>query len=64
VRDDFRVRFRFELVPLSLELFLQLQVVLDDAVVNDDDPPGAVAFPADRLRAIPSGLTTATPAES
>ena len=43
VRDDFRVRFGLELVPLRLKLFFQLQVVLDDSVVNDDDRPGAVA---------------------
>ena len=30
-------------VPFFLQLLLQLEVVLDDAVVDDDDPAGAVA---------------------
>ena len=43
VRDDFGVGFGDELVALVLELVLQLEVVLDDAVVDDDDLAGAVA---------------------
>ena len=43
VRDDFGVGLRLELVPLRLQLLLQLEVVLDDAVVDDDDAAGAVA---------------------
>ena len=42
VRDDFRVRFGLELVALRLELVLQIEIVLDDAVVDDDDAAGAV----------------------
>ena len=43
VGDDLGIRFRLERVSLLLELFLQLQIVLDDPVVNDDDLAGAVA---------------------
>ena len=43
VRDDLGVGFGLELVPLRLQLVLQLEVVLDDAVVDDDDAAGAVA---------------------
>ena len=43
VRDDFRVGFGDELVALALQLLLQVEVVLDDAVVDDDDLAGAVA---------------------
>src|SRR5216684_502719 len=43
MRDDLRVGFRDELVALPLELLLQIQVVLDDAVVDDDDLARAVA---------------------
>ena len=102
VRDDLGVGFGLELVPLRLQLALQLEIVFDDAVVDDDDLAGAVAMrmgvlfggtamrrpacvadavqavdrferiafsrlislPADRRSEMPSGLTTATPAES
>ena len=43
VRDDLGVGLGDERVPFLLELLLQIQVVLDDAVVDDDDPAGAVA---------------------
>ena len=43
VRDDLGVGLGDELVPLALQLALQLEVVLDDAVVHDDDAAGAVA---------------------
>ena len=43
VRDDLRVGLGLELVALRLQLFLQLEVVLDDAVVHDDDAARAVA---------------------
>ena len=43
VRDDLRVGLGDELVALLLELLLQIEVVLDDAVVDDDDLAGAVA---------------------
>ena len=43
VRDDLGVGFGDELVPLPLQLLLQIEIVLDDAVVDDDDLAGAVA---------------------
>jgi hypothetical protein len=42
VRDDLRVRLGDEAVALLLQLALQVQVVLDDAVVDDDNLAGAV----------------------
>ena len=44
VRDDLGVGLRLELVALGDELALDLEVVLDDAVVDDDDAAGAVAM--------------------
>ena len=43
MRDDLGVGLGLELVSLRLQLVLQLEVVLDDAVVDDDDAAGAVA---------------------
>ena len=43
VRDDLGVGFGDELVALPLQLLLQIEIVLDDAVVDDDDLAGAVA---------------------
>ena len=43
VRDDLGVGLGDERVPLALQLVLELEVVLDDAVVDDDDAAGAVA---------------------
>ena len=43
VRDDLGVGLGDEGVSFLLELLLQIEVVLDDAVVDDDDPAGAVA---------------------
>ena len=42
VRDDFGIRFGDEFVAELLQLVLQVEVVLDDAVVHDDDLAGAV----------------------
>ena len=42
VGDDFCVGFGDECVPELLELALEVQVVLDDAVMDDDDLAGAV----------------------
>src|SRR5262249_35087436 len=44
VRDDFSVGFGDEAMALALQLRFQIEVVLDDAVVNDDDLAGAVAM--------------------
>src|SRR5216683_3172360 len=41
---DFRVRFGGERVTFLLQLFLELEVVLDNAVVDDNDFAGAVAM--------------------
>ena len=43
VRDDLGVGFGDELVALALELLLQIEVVLDDAVVNHHNLSRAVA---------------------
>ncbi len=44
VRDHFGVGLGGELVAFVDQLLLQADVVLDDAVVNDDDLAGAVAM--------------------
>jgi len=43
VGDDLGIRLRDEAVARGGELALELHVVLDDAVVDDDDVAGAVA---------------------
>ena len=43
VRDDLGVGFGDERVALPLQLALEIEVVLDDAVVDDDDLAGAIA---------------------
>src|SRR5271154_1763126 len=42
--DDFGVRFSDELVAFALQLFLEFEVIFDDAVVNDHDLTGAIAM--------------------
>ena len=64
MRDDLGVGLGLELVALPLKLLLQLQVVLDDAVVHDDNPARAVAVRVGVLlggTAVsgPSGMTDA-----
>ena len=44
VRDDLGVGLRLEHMPFGEELAFQIEVVLDDPVVDDDDPPRAVAM--------------------
>ena len=44
VSDDFGVGFGDELVALRGEFALEVEVVFDDAVVDDDDAAGAVAM--------------------
>ncbi len=44
VSDDFSVGFGDELVALCGEFALQVQIVFDDAVVDDDDTAGAIAM--------------------
>ena len=43
MRDDLGVGLGDERVAFALQLLLQLEIVLDDAVVDDDDAAGAVA---------------------
>ncbi len=58
VRDDLGIRLRDEDVPLFLKLRLQFEIVLDDAVVDDDDPAGAVAV---RVRVLLGGPAVSRP---
>ena len=44
VGDDFGIGFGDELVALGGEFALEVEVVFDDAVVDDDDAAGAVAM--------------------
>ena len=44
VRDDFRVRLSDEAVVRFPESFFELEIVLDDSVVNNDNPTGAIAM--------------------
>jgi len=41
--EDLCVGLRFEPVPLGCELFPELQIIFDNAVVNDNDFAGAIA---------------------
>ena len=59
VRDDFGVGLGLELVPLRRQLALELEIVLDDAVVHDDDAAGAVAM---RVRVLFGGPAMRGPA--
>jgi hypothetical protein len=43
VGDDLGVGFRDEFVPFALQLILEVQVVLDDAVMDHDDSARAIA---------------------
>ena len=44
MRDDFRVSFSDEAVVRFPESFLELEIVFDDAVVNNDNPTGSIAM--------------------
>ncbi len=44
VSDDFGIGFSDELVALSGEFTLEVEIVFDDSVVDDDDASGAVAM--------------------
>ena len=59
MRDDLGVGLGLEVVPLRLQLVLQLEVVLDDPVVDDDDAAGAVAV---RVRVLFGGPAVRGPA--
>ena len=56
--DDLRVGLAEELVTARHELGAQLAVVLDDAVVDDVDPPGAVLV---RMRVLDRGAAVRRP---
>ena len=43
MRDDFRIGLCDERVAIRLQRLLEREVVLDDAVVHDDDPPRAIS---------------------
>ena len=59
MRDHFGVRLGDELVPFELELMLQLQIILDDAVVHHDDVAGAIPV---RVRVLFGGTPVRGPA--
>ena len=42
MKQDLRVRTRDELVPFPLQLFFQLEVVVDFPVIGDPDRPGPI----------------------
>ena len=44
VRDDFGIGLGGELVAFFDQLFLEAEIVFDDAVVHDDDFAGAIAM--------------------
>ena len=59
VRDDLGVGLGRELVTLRLQFPLQVEVVLDDAVVHDDNAAGAVAM---RMGVLLGGTAVCRPA--
>ena len=58
MRHDLRVGFGLELVPLCLQLAFELEIVLDDAVVDDHHAAGAVAV---RVRVLLGGAAVRGP---
>ena len=59
MRDDFGVGFGDEFVSFALQLFFQLQIILDDAVVDHHDLAGAIAV---RVRIFFGGAAVRGPA--
>ena len=59
VRDHFGVGLGDELVAFELELVLELQIILDDAVVHHHDVAGAIAM---RMRVLFGGTPVRGPA--
>ena len=57
--DDFGISFGGELVAFFNQLFLQAEIVLNDAVVHDDDLAGAIAM---RMSVFFRGTTVCSPA--
>src|SRR5881394_886578 len=58
MRDDFRVGLGNERVTLLLQFALEIEIVLDNAVVDDDDLARAVAV---RVRVLFSGTAVRRP---
>jgi hypothetical protein len=58
VRDNFRVGVGRKAMARRLEPLLELEVVLDDTVVNDDNPPRTIAM---RVRVVGGGSTVGGP---
>ncbi len=59
MRHDLSVGFGGELVAFLLQLFFELEVVFDNAIVDDDDLAGAVAM---RVGVLFSGAAMSGPA--
>src|SRR5258708_38827514 len=59
MRDDLSIGLGDEFVAFALQLFFEFQIIFDDAVVNDDDLPGAVAM---RMRVFFRGAAMRSPA--
>ena len=59
MRDDFGIGFRNEFVTFALKLFLELEIVFNDAIVHDDDLSGAIAM---RMRIFLGGTAVRSPA--
>jgi hypothetical protein len=53
MRDNFRVRLGDEEMVCGAQAFFELNVIFDDAVVDDDDAPRAIAV---RVRVLSVGL--------
>jgi hypothetical protein len=58
VSDDFGISFRNELMIFFSQFVFEFQVVLDNAVVDDDDAAGAIAM---GMRILLSGSTVRGP---
>ena len=59
MRDDFGIGLGLEFVPFLLQLLLEDEIVLDDAVVNHDDVAFAIAM---RMRVLLGGTAVRRPA--
>ena len=59
MRDDLGVGFGHKLVALRGEFALQLQIILDNAVMHNDDPPRAIPM---RVRVLFRGPSVRGPA--
>ena len=64
--DDLRIRLRHKAVIRGAQAFFQLEVVFDDAVVDDDDAARAVAVRVGKGAYVAAGssITEDVPADS